>query len=118
MTTVSSHHSPGSVLFHSKSKGVKVTFLSDGSIRRSGFTLDVSSISCHSKPKPPEKKCAPQEVGLSPGELFEGALVTHTESDGLYPDNACQTWIISAGKDQVTRSIISSTILVCDIRFF
>ena len=35
-----------------------------------------------------------QEVRVAAGQVLEGAIVSDTESDGLYPNNACQEWKI------------------------
>ena len=57
-----------------------------------------------STPQPPDGNCAhPEEVNISPEEVLQGAVVSHTESNGLYPNNACQTWIINAEKRQVNK---------------
>ena len=36
-----------------------------------------------------------QEIVVSAGEELEGAIVTDTQSDGLYPNHACQNWNIT-----------------------
>ena len=45
--------------------------------------------------------CDPQEVQIAAGQVFPGALVINTESDGNYPNNACQHWNIIADENQV-----------------
>ena len=42
-----------------------------------------------------------QEIVVSAGEELGGAIVTETESDGLYPNHACQNWNIIADESQV-----------------
>ena len=43
----------------------------------------------------------PGEVRIAPGQFLPAALVSHTAQDGLYPDNACQAWNITARAGQV-----------------
>ena len=43
----------------------------------------------------------PQEVVIAAGEVLEGALVTDTENDGNYSNDACQDWNIMADENQV-----------------
>ena len=48
--------------------------------------------------------CArPREVRVAPGQLLPATLVTHTEPDGYYPNNACQAWNIIASDEQVIK---------------
>ena len=42
-----------------------------------------------------------QEVQLAARQVRQGAIVTDTESDGLYPNNACQNWNIIGEENQV-----------------
>ena len=98
------HWSTGVILFTSETNSVTAKFTSDFSVTRSGFTLDVQSISCADRENYPQHDyCAVsvQEVQLATGDEQQGALITDTESDGNYPDNACQTWNIITDESQV-----------------
>ena len=125
------HYSTGDILFTSESNSVTARFTSDLSITKSGFTLDVQSISCADRPQYlqlddsnqadvytssvayPEYTdgnpnysgnndvCDEQELQLAAGDEQQGALVTETESDGNYPNHACQNWNIFADESQV-----------------
>ena len=50
-----------------------------------------------------EYRCAVfvNEVKVGAGGVLEGALVSDTESDGKYPNHACQDWNIMAEENQV-----------------
>ena len=76
-----------------------VTFTSDYSERRSGFTLDLRSTLCSDLGKDCADRTA-QELVIAAGEVLEGALVTDTE-DGKYPNHACQNWDIMIDENQV-----------------
>ena len=78
-------------LFTSETNNVNVKFTSDESVTRSGFTLDIRSTLCYSV----------QEVVVAPGEVLEGAIVSYTQSDGLYPNRALQDWSITTEENQV-----------------
>ena len=101
----------GDVLFRSETNNVDVTFTSDGTQRRTGFTLDIRSTLCSNLESSEEDEededtsedcgdSTAQEVLIVAGEVFEGALVTDTE-DGKYPNNTCQNWNIMADENQV-----------------
>ena len=102
----------GDALFRSETNNVDVTFTSDSTERRTGFTLDIRSTLCsnleHSEEDEEDEDtsvdCADrtaQEVVIAAGELLEGALVSDTENDGNYPDYACQNWNIMTDENQV-----------------
>ena len=78
-------------LFTSETNNVDVRFTSDGSVTRSGFSLNIRSTLCYSV----------QEVVVAPGEVLEGAIASYTQSDGLYPNSALQDWIITTEENQV-----------------
>ena len=71
----------GHVLFISETDSVGVRFDSDTSGRDIGFALDVRSTSYDYGVK---------EVRIAAEEVLEGALVSDTDSDDLYPNNACK----------------------------
>ena len=110
-----------------------VKFTSDYSVTRSGFRLYIGSILCTYRDNfqqtdmntaTTEQYSANtdydvytsemnhgcdeyrliQEIQIATGQVLPGALVTNTESDGDYPNNACQQWKIIADENQV-RSI-------------
>ena len=56
----------------------------------------------------PEGACGGpvQEVILGEEQELDGAIVTATESDGKYPNNACQEWKITAAPCQVKLFIV------------
>ena len=123
------HYSTGDTLFTSETNNVNVRFTSDYTITRSGFTLDVQSISCADHPQHPQQgdddhhttsaypdytdgnpnysgnsggcEESVQEVQLAEDEVQPDALVTDTESNGNYPNNTCQNWNIIADENQV-----------------
>ena len=88
-----------------------VRFTSDLSITSSGFSLDVRSISCADREQYPETgnqqeyedhgSCDAEEVQIGAGDVLQDALVTHTDSDGEYPNHACQEWSINTDENQV-----------------
>ena len=86
----------GEVLFTSETNNVAVKFTSDHSLTRSGFSLDVRSISCEN-----HGSCDAEEVQIDAGDVLQDALVTHTDSDGEYPNHACQEWSINTDENQV-----------------
>ena len=45
--------------------------------------------------------CDIQDVHIAAGEILTDALVTNTESDGNYPNHACQDWMIIGDENQV-----------------
>ena len=69
-----------------------VRFDSNSNGRDIGFTLDARSTSCDYGVK---------EVRIAAGEVLEDALVSDTDSDGLYPNNAWQKWNIITDESQV-----------------
>ena len=85
---------PGYELFTSETNSVNVRFTSDIGQRRRGFTLDVKSISC----PPPH---VVQEIVVAAGEVVKDALITDTESDGLYPNRAWQEWQVITDENKV-----------------
>ena len=125
------HYSTGDILFTSDSNNVNAKFTSDFSVRRNGFTLDVESIPCSDRANYPEEAdfnphdfysnttsypeytdgnysgnnggCddSAQEVVLVARQVLQAALITDTESDGHYPNHACQNWNISTDENQV-----------------
>ena len=119
------YYSTGDVLFTSKTNNVDVKFTSDYSVTWSGFRLNIRSISCadcdnfpqtvvntasttvdyspHSPVHPSEtpNSCDAQEVQIAAEQVLQGALITNTENDGNYPNNACQNWNIIANENQV-----------------
>ena len=105
-------YSAGDVLFTSQTNTVDVRFTSDSSFRYSGFGLNIRSIPCTDRENFPETEsteefggwnygCDTQEVHIAAGEVLEDAIVTNTESDGNYPNNACQEWNIIGDENQV-----------------
>ena len=99
------HYSTGDILFTSETNRVNARFTSDLSVRRSGFTLDVQSISCADREnyqQQPTTSGYPNypngnpnysgnnvgcdesvhEVQLAAGDEQQAALVTETEVDG------------------------------------
>ena len=93
-----SYYGIGQTLFRSQTNNVDVTFTSDYKGRRSGFSLDVRSTLCA---WPDFCDDPVEEVVVAANETLEGAIVTHTEEDGLYPNNACQDWKIITDENQV-----------------
>ena len=93
--TIDGRLPPGYELFTSKTNSVNVRFISGFLGRRTGFTADVRSISCDSVDS------GVQEIVIAAGEVIEDALVTETESDGLYRNHALQEWKIKADENQV-----------------
>ena len=118
-------YSTGEILFTSETNNVNVSFTSDDVTTRSGFTLDVQSISCADRPQYPQQinylmdwdpydsdynyGCvqSAQEVVVAGGEVLQGALVSDTGHDGKYPNNACQNWNIRTDENQVYYVIIT-----------
>ena len=92
-----------------------VKFTSDSSVTRSGFRLNIRSIPCGDRDNFPETEsteeysgfggmnhgCDVQEVHIATEEVLEGTIVTNTESDGNYPNYACQQWNIIGDENQV-----------------
>ena len=105
------NYSSDDVLFTSETNSVIVRFTSDWGITSSGFSLDVRSISCADREQYPETgnqqeyedhgSCDAEEVVIATGEEQQSALVTHTDSDGYYPNHACQEWSINTDDNQV-----------------
>ena len=121
------NYSSDNVLFTSETNSVIVRFTSDWGITSIGFSLDVRSISCADRERYPvtgnqqeneyttsgypeenyssgsgnHGGCESEEIEMAAGEMFQGALVTQTGSDGSYPDNACQEWKITTTENQV-----------------
>ena len=105
----------GDVLFTSETNNVDVTFTSDGTQRRTGFTLDIRSTLCSNLESSEEDEedeededtiedcndSIAQELVIPAAEVLEGALVTDTENDGKYPNHACQNWNIMTDENQV-----------------
>ena len=91
-------YSIGQILFRSQTNSVDVKFTSNLNGGRSGFSLDVRSTSCA---WPNFCDDPVQEVVVAANETLEGAIVSHTESDGLYPTNSCQDWKITTVESQV-----------------
>ena len=103
-TRRSSRFSTGDILFTSETNSVNAKFTSDDSVRESGFTLDVQSIPCSDRDTYPQHSVCDdygQGLNIAPGEVLQAALVTDTDDDGNYPNNACQNWYIVANEDQV-----------------
>ena len=107
-------YASGDVLFTSQTNNVDVRFTSDYSVTRSGFGLNIRSIPCTERDNFPETVIGTEsaeeysdcddsvhEVPIAAGEVLEGAIVTNTESDGNYSNNACQQWNIIAGENEV-----------------
>ena len=96
------------LLFTSETNNVDVTFTSDGTQRRTGFTLDIRSTLCSNLESSEEDEdniedcndSIAEELVIPAAEVLEGALVTDTE-DGKYPNNTCQNWNIMADENQV-----------------
>ena len=91
-----------------------VTFTSDYSERRNGFTLDIRSTLCSDlenvesqedeEDEDTSEDCDDRpahELVIPAEEVLEGALVTDTENDGKYPNYACQNWNIMTDENQV-----------------
>ena len=89
-----------------------VTFTSDSTERRTGFTLDIRSTLCSDLESSEEDEedeetsvdCADrtaQELFIPAEVLLEGALISDTENDGKYPNYACQNWNILTQENQV-----------------
>ena len=98
------HYYTGDILFTSETNNVNVRFTSDRSWTMRGFSLDVQSISCADRSQYPQYNACDEsvhEVQLAEDEVQQGALVTNTQSDGNYPNNACQNWNIIADENQV-----------------
>ena len=81
-------------------------FTSDSTIRRSGFSLDIRSTSCAEADEesirlPDSCDDTTQEIVVAAGEVLEGTIASPTESDGLYPNRACQEWNIITDANQV-----------------
>ena len=51
--------------------------------------------------------CDVQEVNVGEEEELEGAIATTTESDGNYPNNACQHWNIMTSPSKVKLKVIA-----------
>ena len=103
---------PAYVLFISETNSVDVTCTSDSTTRRSGFSLDIRSASCvdlvnleeeNERFYEIDENCDAnvQKVKVAAGQVLEGAIVSDTDSDGLYPNNACQVWDIFTDANQV-----------------
>ena len=90
-------------LFASETNNVDVKFTSDDSVRRTGFSLNITSTLCYSV----------QEVVVAAAEVLEGAIVSYTQSDGLYPNRALQDWIITTEENQVHIMFQSKQPLTC-----
>ena len=97
------YYSSGSVLFDSETNSVDVRFTSDHGTRKSGFTLDVSTIPCSWT----TGYCGPfstgevQDVMVAPGEVLEDVIATPTEDDGLYANDVCLDWNIITDEGKV-----------------
>ena len=91
-TRFSGAYPSGHVLFVSETDSMDVRFDSNSNGRDIGFTLDARSTSCDYGVK---------EVRIAAGEVLEDALVSDTDSDGLYPNNAWQKWNIITDENQV-----------------
>ena len=97
------YYSSRSVLFDSETNNVDVRFTSDHGARKSGFTLDVSTMPCSWK----TGYCGTtstgevQDVMVPPGETLEGVISTPTESDGLYGNDVCLDWNIITDEGKV-----------------
>ena len=99
-------YSTGDILFISETNNVNVEFTSDDIYRYKGFMLDVQSISCADRknyPHPEDFNCheSVQEVLVATDQFLHGVLVVDTESDGLYPNHACQNWNIITDENRV-----------------
>ena len=115
-------YSTGDVLFTSQTNNVDVRFTSDPIISGTGFGLNIKSIPCTERDNFPETDVntqsteeptpgygemnhgcdeSAQEVQIAAGEVLEGAIVTNAESDGYYPNYACQQWNIIASENEV-----------------
>ena len=95
-------YSYGEALFKSDTNSVNVEIL--GGSRGSVFTLDVrSTSSCTVK----EDFCddTVQAVRVGAGEVLLGALSTHQNDDGNYPNNVCQYWNVITDENQVYFSV-------------
>ena len=88
------YYLPGDVLFVSETISVDVTFTSNGSVRKSGFTLDIRSTSCTEAAAlgADIEICdeTVEEVMVPGGGFLQDALATYRGNDGNYPNNACQ----------------------------
>ena len=54
--------------------------------------------------KPSLPGCHPAEVPVTAGQVLRAALVTDTQSDGYYRNNACQSWNVASTQGQVRES--------------
>ena len=45
--------------------------------------------------------CDSQEIEIAAGEILQSAIATDTETNGNYPNHACQNWNIIADENQV-----------------
>ena len=122
------YYSTGDVLFTSQTNNVDVKFTSDYRVTRGGFRLNIRSILCTDHDNITQtdmntpttegyivntdydvyisgmnQGCdeSVQEVQITTGQVLPGAIVTNTENDGNYPNNACQIWNIAADENQV-----------------
>ena len=132
-------YSTGDILFTSETNNVNVRFTSDYTITRSGFTLDVQSISCADRPQYPQQgdndhhttsaypdftdgnpnysennggcDVSVQQIELAARQFLQDALVSDTGSDGLYSNNACQNWHIITDENKVNYASMKTTLL-------
>ena len=122
------YYSTGDILFTSQTNNVDVKFTSDYSVRRSGFRLSIRSILCTDRDNflQPDMNTATteqyivntdydvytsgmnhgcdesaQEIQIATGQVLPGVIVTNTQNDGNYPNNACQQWNVIAGENEV-----------------
>ena len=122
------YYSTGDVLFTSQTNNVDVKFTSDYSVTRSGFRLNIRSILCtdrdnfsqtdmntattegyivntdhdvYTSGMPDGCDESVQEVEITTGQVLPGAIVTNTDNDGNYPNNACQQWNVIASENEV-----------------
>ena len=124
------YYSTGDVLFTSETNNVDVKFTSDYSVTRSGARMNIRSILCTDRDNflqtdvstaTTEQYSAntdydvytsrmemnhgcdesAQEIQIATGQVLPGALVTNTQTDGNYPNNACQQWNVIADENEV-----------------
>ena len=97
----------GNILFTSDTNNLDVRFSSDYSKRYSGFSLDIRSTLCSDLENPHEDEdCdgTSQDLVIAAGEFLHCALVTNSDNNGRYLNNACQNWNIMTDENQVNVS--------------
>ena len=111
------YYSSRSVLFDSETNNVDVRFTSDHGARKSGFTLDVSTMPCSWK----TGYCGTtstgevQDVMVPSGETLEGVISTPTESDGFM--EMMYVWTGTSSQMRARYGVLKHTDAACAVSF-